>query len=151
MPDNYQVISSRQVPHVLSQVESVDAQAVSILTKPSGIYTVVLVPLNQWQAGHEQAYLDPPAQLLEQLLQGGIVTRAVYVQSTDTSELLAGFMQVTVSYTPPTGLSIPLTTKVLVPMTALVSFDAFGAYSTSAGGQDPILLAYNQLKATAGA
>jgi hypothetical protein len=147
---SYTKISSRQTVQVLGQTESADVEAVSVLTSPSGIYTIVLVPLTQWQAGNEDAYIMPTVELLEQMIAGGLVTKAVYVQSTDQSDLLAGFMQVTISYTPPTGLSLPFTTKLLVPMTALVSLEAFGAYSASAGGQDPIELAYNQLVRTAG-
>jgi hypothetical protein len=146
---NYTTVSSYQTVQVLTQTTSADVQAVTIVTKPSGIYTVVLVPIAQWQGGNADAYLNPPAELLEQLIAGGLVTGAVYVQSTDSSDLLAGFMQLTVSYTPPSGLAQPFTTKVMMPMTAIVSLDAFGAYSTSDDGDDPIRVAWNQLKATA--
>lgn len=149
MADGYTVVGSYTTVQVLTQTTSADVQAVTIVTKPTGIYTIVLVPLAQWQAGKSAAYLTPPAELLEQLIAGGLVTGAVYVQSTNASDLLAGFMQLTVSYTPSTGLAQPLTTKVMMPMTAIVSLDAFGAYSESDHGDDPIKVAYNQLQATA--
>lgn len=149
MADQYTVIASRQTVQVLTQTTSVDVEAVTISTKPSGVYTVVLVPLVQWQAGNEAAYLGPPAELIEALIKGGYVSGMVYVQSTDASDLLAGYMQATVVFNSSTGLAQQFSTKVLIPMTALVSLDAFGAWSTSDDGKDPILVAYHRLLATA--
>jgi hypothetical protein len=147
----YVTVSSQQTVQILSQTTSADVEAVAIYTQPSNVYTVVLVPLKQWQDGSEAAYLAPVAELIEGLIAGGLISKMIYVQSSDTSNLLAGFMQAKVVYTATTGLAQPFTTKVLIPMTALVSLDAFNTYSTSDGGNDPILVAYNRLKATAGA
>ena len=149
MSDYYRIVSSRQSTQVLSQTESAPVQLVTIATKPSGVNTVVLVPLKAFQSDENDPYLQPPAVLIEELLAGGLITKATQVQSTDASDLLAYYMQFTVSYTPPGGLLIPLTTTVLTPNSALASTDAFGAYSTSAGGNDPILVAYNHLKTLA--
>lgn len=149
MAANYVTAGSRQTVQVLSQTESADVQAVNIYTQPSNIFTVVLVPLVTWQNGDASKAITPVAGLIEALIAGGLITGMVYVQSTDASDLLAGFMQATVSYTSSTQPLIPFTAKVLIPMTALTSLDAFNTYSTSANGDDPILVAYNQLVATA--
>jgi hypothetical protein len=149
--NQYVTVSSQQTVQILSQTSSAEVEAVAISTKPSGVYTVVLVPLKQWEDGNEAAYLEPPAELIEGLIAGGYISGMVYVQSTDSSNLLVGFMQATVSYTPSAGLAQPFTTKVMIPMTALVSLEAFNAYSTSDGGNDPIVVAHDRLKATAGA
>lgn len=151
MAKQYVTVSSSQTVQILSQTSSADVEAVAIYTQPSNVYTVVLVPLKQWQDGNEAEYLGPVAELIEGLIAGGLISGMVYVQSADSSNLLAGFMQATVVYTPTAGLAQSFTTKVLIPMTALVSLDAFNTYSTSDGGNDPILVAYNRLKATAGA
>lgn len=151
MADNYTTVSSRQTVQVLSQTQSALAEAVTISTKPSGVIMTVIVPLVAWTDGREETYLNPPAELIEQLLAGGLIDRAVYVQSTDSSDLLAGQMQVRVTYTPQNGIEIPFTAQVLVPMSALASFAAYGAWSTSVDGSNPIAIAYAQLQKTAGA
>ena len=150
MSDFYTIVSARQSTQVLSQTESAAVELVTIATKPSGVNTVVLVPLAAYQAGNNTDYLEPPATLIEELLTGGLITGMVQVQSTDASDLLKYFMQATVSYTPNAAPMLPLTANVLVPNSAIASLAAFNSYSTSANGDDPIVTAYNQLKTLAG-
>ena len=150
MSDFYSIVSARQSTQVLSQTESAPVELVTIATKPSGINTVVLVPLKAYQAGDNNDYLQPPAELIEELLQGGLVTGMVQVQSSDASDLLKYYMQATVSFTPSAAPQLPLESNVLVPNSAIASLAAFNTYSASANGNDPILVAYQQLQKLAG-
>jgi len=149
VPASYTTIKSLQTVQVLSQTESLDVQAVTIQTVPHLVLMVVQVPLTQFQKDNEAAYLTPPAELVEQLFAGGIVSAASQVQTTDSSELLAYFLQVTVTYSLGTGLDFPFTTKVLIPMSALASFSAFGAWEGDESSS-PLIVAYNHLVDLAG-
>lgn len=151
MADSYQTVSSRKTVKVISQTQSVDVQEVGIYTKPSGVYMVVLVPLSAWNAGNAGDYLTPPASIVEGLIGEGLVTTGTYVQAIDSANLLAGFMDLTVSYTPTGGISLPFTTVVRIPMTAFVSREAYSDYAATPPHKDPIVTAYNQLVATANA
>jgi hypothetical protein len=130
----YTVAGAATTVKVVSQTQVIDVQAVPIYTKPSQVYTVPFVPLDDWRAGKEAKWLEPPALLIEQLMGndtgvGGavvpFVNQATYVQAQDASGLLAGFMDFQVYYQPPDVIGLPLTETVRIPMTSLQSFTAF--------------------------
>lgn len=156
MADFYTVTGAVRAVRVVSQTQVVDVEAVSIATKPSGVALTVQVPLAAWQAGNESDYLEPPAELVEELLGTGatggtpLVTAVTQVQDTDGSGLLASFLELTVSYTPSSGIGLPFTTRVRLPFTAFQSLDAYAA--TLPNGKTPsetIEAAYARLRATA--
>jgi hypothetical protein len=149
MADKYTTISARQTIQVVSQTESADVEAVTIQTIPSLIRMTVLVPLKEWTGGKAATYLEPPASIVEGLVAEGFVSSASYVQDTDASGLLSGFLNLTVSYTPPGSPGLPFTTIVQVPMTALATDDAYTAWAKAQPGGHPIETAYDALKATA--
>jgi hypothetical protein len=147
--DNYTTISSRQTIQVVSQTQSADVQAVTIQTVPSGIRMDVLVPLAAWQAGKADDYLSPPATIVEGLVSSDHVTSGSFVQDTDASGLLAGFLNLTVTYVPSGSPGLPFNAIVQVPMTALASDDDYTAWAKAQPGGHPFVTAYDNLKATA--
>ena len=151
MADNYTTAGSAQTVRVLSQTQVIDVEAVAIWTKPSSVYMVVQVPLAAWQAGNQDQYLAPPAELVEQLIQGGLVVGVTQVQAVDSSQLLSSFLDLTVSYTPTTGITAPFTAIVRAPFTAFETLDAFQAWESSVPPDGPVVNAWKQLRATANA
>jgi hypothetical protein len=127
MTTNFEPANSVQQPHVISQTQVADVIAVGGYTKPSGVYLVILVPLKAWQSGAYDSYLQTPAQWIEQLLAGGIVTAAAWYQQTDSSTLLAGYVRLTVTYNPSDGSKGPFSGFVNVPMSILALADPFSA------------------------
>ncbi len=135
MAEFYTVVGSQTATKVLSQTASQKVEAVQLYTKPSSVYMIVNVPYPSWVAGKANTYLEPPVLLTEQLLGNdtGVdlgtaepnSSDAAFVQDTDASHLLADYMDFTVSYQPTTGIALPFTTVVRIPMTSLASFDAF--------------------------
>lgn len=134
MAKYYTVAGAATTVKVVSQTQVIDVQAVPIYTKPSQVYTVPLVPLDDWRAGKQAKWLEPPALLIEQLMGNDLgvggtvvpfVNQATYVQAQDASGLLAGFMDFQVYYQPPDVIGLPLTETVRIPMTSLQSFSAF--------------------------
>ena len=154
MADYYTVAGAATTVKVVSQTQVVDVQAVPIYTKPSQVFTVPLVPLDDWRAGKEAKWLEPPALLIEQLmgndLGGGAsvatyVNQATYVQAQDSSGLLAGFMDFQVYYQPPDIIGLPLTETVRIPMTSLESFEAFTVPISGGTPSDQIVAAHARL------
>jgi hypothetical protein len=153
--DFYTVTGAVQGVRVVSQTQVIDVEEVSIATKPSGVALTVAVPLTAWQSGGEATYLEPPAELVEELMQQGssgapLVSAVAQVQDTDGSGLLASYLELTVSYTPPSPSGLPFTARVRIPFASFASLDAFAAKLPS--GQTPselIEAAYNRLRSTA--
>lgn len=145
MAKDYRTATSRKTVKVLSQSQTVAVEEVGIYTIPTGIYLLVEVPFAAWEAGKEDTYLAPPAQLIEQLISGGYVSGASYVQDTDASNLLAGFIDFTVSYTPDDGPALPFTTVVRIPMTQLDSLADFDLAGTTDDPEGKIRAAHDRL------
>jgi hypothetical protein len=160
MATYYTVVGSQTATKVLSQTQSVKVEAVQLYTKPSSVYMVVNVPYTAWLAGNETTYLEPPVLLTEQLMGNDLgvpgevttyVNAARFVQDTDASHLLADYMEFTVYYQPDSGLGLPFTTEVRIPMTALASFAAFSQpISGGMSAQQLILAAHERLVKLAG-
>lgn len=123
----YTIASARQTTQVISQTQTADVMAVGIYTVPSGIYVNVVVPLKAWLGDAYQTLLTRPAQWIEQLIGGGLVSSAQWFQATDASDLLAGYVRFTVSYTPSDGSGGTSSQYVVVPMTILELADPFDA------------------------
>ena len=131
MADNYTTAGSSTTVRVLSSTQVIDVEAVAIYTKPSNVYVVVQVPLADFQAGNSGPYLYDTADLIEGLLAATpdpgqhTVSAVTYVQDTDSSGLLAGFLAFTVSYQRPGVISLPFEAAVTLPVTSFESADAF--------------------------
>ncbi len=147
---SYVVNNSVTTTQVLSPTESVPVQRFSITTVPHGVRLYVNVPLKQYQAGGEDHYLEPPAAIVEGLFSEGLVDGANYVQETDASQLLAGFVDFTVAYTGPDSQGLPSEAVVRIPMTALSSRAAYTAYADTPPHKAPIVTAYNRLVDSSG-
>jgi hypothetical protein len=147
MASNYVTAGSRQTVKVVSSTQVAPVQAVNIYTQPHASYVVVLVPLAEWQAGHENAYLEPVAGVVEQIWKDGFISGTSFVQEIDAATgLFDYYLDFIVSWTPPGGLAIPYTTIVRAPLDSLSSETAF---TTGTGAPGPaIAKAYNSLVAT---
>lgn len=140
---------------VLSTTSYIDVEAIPIETVPHGVRLTVLVPLEEWQDGNADTYLNPPAELVEELLGTGgsgpgLVSAIVQVQAQDSSRLIAYFLNVTVTYVSPNPQQQPFSATISLPMTAFETLEAYN--SPMANGQKPdeaIQSTYEQLKATA--
>lgn len=157
MAQYYDLAGSYQTVKVESQTSAPDVEAIGIYTKPSGVYTTVLVPLAAYKAGNYASYLEPPALLIEQLMGndlggpdnspgGPLVTGAAQAQETDSSGLLAFFMDFTVTYQAVTGTAGTYSGIVRIPSTSLASFDAFTVPIPGGTPSDLIIAEYNRLK-----
>lgn len=112
----YQIITERRTVHVLSQTQVVDAQEIGFNSLPSGTYCQVLVPAAAWAANGPAAWVQPLADAIEGLIPGSGATSAAFVQDVDESKLLIDYLDFTVTYTPTTGLGLPLSTVVRIPI-----------------------------------
>lgn len=155
MAANYTTAGSYQTVRVLSQTTVIDVEAIGIYTKPSGFYLVVQVPLSDFLAGNSGTYLSTTSDLVEGVVGAtpdpgqNLASGVVYVQDTDSSGLLAAFLDFTVGYTPSGQNQGPFTTVVRLPMS---SFETADAFNTALPGGTPLAqleAAYDQLKATA--
>jgi hypothetical protein len=150
--DNYTPAGSSTTVRVLSSTQVIDVEAVAIYTKPSNVYVVVQVPLADFQAGNSGPYLYDTADLIEGLLAATpdpgqrTVSSVTYVQDTDASGLLAGFLAFTVAYQPQGRISSPFEATVTLPVT---SFESAAAFQTPLPGGLPLAQitdAYENLK-----
>jgi hypothetical protein len=147
---HFHPVGSVATVQVLSQTEVADVQRVRGYSKPTGIYLAVNVPRRAWQAGNDETYTEPPAGIIEGLIGEGLISGAVFVQASDENNLLADAVDFIVSYDPPGADTLPFTTTVRIPMTALASRSAYTNYSATAPHVHPIVTAYNRLVDTAG-
>jgi hypothetical protein len=147
---HFRPIGAVATQQVLSQTETIDVQRVRGYTKPSGIYLAINVPLRAWKAGNDEQYTEPPAAIIEGLVNEGLISGATFVQATDENHLFADAVDLTVSYDPPGAATLPFTTIVRLPMTALATRAAYTAYADTAPHKAPIVTAYNRLVDTAG-
>lgn len=157
MATYYTPAGAAQTVQVQSQTSAPDVVAISIYTKPSGIYTTVLVPLAAWKAGTYATYLEPPALLIEQLMGNDLgdganlvgnplVTGAAQVQETDENGLLAWFMDFTVTYQQTSGVGGTFSGTVRIPNTSLASDSAFTQAINGGTPSQLIIAEYNQLQ-----
>jgi hypothetical protein len=137
-------------PHVSSAVAVAPVKQVTGYTKPSNVQLIILVPLKAWESGAYDAYLETPAQWIEQLISGGLVTAAVWYQETDASTLLAGFVRLTVTYNPPDSAAGPFSGFVNVSMSTLALADPFDAPGPGGTLSERIKAEYDRLVTLAG-
>lgn len=149
MASSYTTAGSTPGVRVLSQTQTLPVELIAIWTQPHNVYLVVPVPLVAFNAGTQDTYLTPPAELVEQLFQAGQVTAIVYVQTVDGSQLLAASLDVTVTYQPTTGSAGPFSAIVRLPFTVFESLDAFAAPLAGGTPSAQIEAAYSQLVKTA--
>lgn len=145
----YSIITERRTVQVLSQTQAVDVQEVGFYSYPSGTYAQVVVPIAAWRANGPAAWVQPLADAIEGLIPGSGATSATFAQEADDSRLLADFLDFTVTYTPTTGLGLPLSTVVRVPIGYLTLDQAIA----TAGGLSPAEMigdAYRRLVDDAG-
>jgi hypothetical protein len=146
----YVAAGAYQTVKVISQTEVAPVEAVKIYTQPHASFVIVLVPLAEFQANDYDKYLTPVAATIEGIWTDGFISGTAFVQVTDQStNLLADFLDFTVSYTPTGGLALPFTGVVRAPTDALSSATAF---ATLGGAQAPgpqIATLYNTLVALA--
>src|SRR5690348_731598 len=145
----YTIVTERPTVQVLSQTQTVNVQEVGFYSYPSGTYCQVVVPTAAWAANGPAAWVQPLADAIEGLIPGSGATAASFVQDVDSSNLIADFLDFTVSFTPTTGLGLPLTTVVRIPIAYLTLDQAIA----TAGGLSPtemIGAAYSRLQADAG-
>jgi hypothetical protein len=147
---HFRPIGSAAAVQVLSQTQTQDVQRVRGYTKPSGIYLAINVPRSAWTAGHDETYTEPPASIIEGLINQGLISGATQVQYTDDNNLFADAVDLTVSYDPPGADTLPFTTIVRIPMSALMTRAAYSAYADTPPHKAPIVTAYNRLVETAG-
>lgn len=147
---HFHPVGSVATVQVLSQTEVADVQRVRGYTKPTGVYIAVNVPARAWKAGNDETYTEPPAALIEGQIAQGLISGAVFVQASDENNLLSDAVDFIVSYDPPGADTLPFTTTVRVPMTALASDSAYTQYAQTPPHEKPIVTAYNRLVETAG-
>jgi hypothetical protein len=147
---HFHPIGSVATVQVLSQTEVADVQRVRGYTKPTGIYLAVNVPRRAWQNGNEETFEEAPAAIIEGLIAEGLLAGATFVQATDENRLFSDAVDLTVSYDPPGADTLPFTTIVRIPMTALASRAAYTLYAETPPHVRPIVTAYNRLVETAG-
>jgi len=145
----YSIVTERRTVQVLSQTQVVDVQEVGFFSEPSNTYCQVVVPVLAWAANGPAAWVQPLADAIEGLIPGSGATSASFVQDVDSSNLIADFLDFTVTYTPTTGFGLPLSTVVRVPIAYLTLDPAIA----TAGGLAPAEIigkAYARLVADAG-
>lgn len=149
MASNYVIGPEQRTVQVVSPTQVVDVQQVGFTTSPSGVYCQVVVPWAAWQLSGAAGWVEPLAAAIEGLVGQFGTTGATFAQDVDASGLIADFLDFVVSYTPTTGLGLPLTTVVRIPVAYLTLDPAIAV----AGGLAPAELlqkAYDRLVADAG-
>lgn len=133
MADEYDVVGSSSTIRVLSPTQAIDVEAITIVTKPSGVRLTIQVPLSDFTAGTYDTYLVVSANLVEGVLAAApsagqnLATAAYQSQDTDASGLIAYYVSFLVTYQPSGITALPLTQWVTFPMTSFETADAFDA------------------------
>lgn len=150
MASNFTVVSQRSTVQVLAANQVIKVEEVGFATKPSGVYAQVYVPWAEWEADHGTPYISALATGIEDLIAGGLADGGAFVQDIDPSTgLLTDYIDFTVSYSP-SGVALPMTTTVRVPVTLLGVDTGFGGFLSGGSATDMLRAAYDALVATAG-
>lgn len=140
MAANYLAIPLERTVQVISQTQIADVQRLGVTTKPTGIYVETQVPWAAWEAEGAAPWAGPLATAIESLVSGGLATYATFAQDVDQSGLIADFLDFLVTYSPPGGSPIPLTTTVRIPVPSLTIDTGFGgALNTYFAGASGVL------------
>lgn len=143
------VRNSSPQPQVIG-LTTTDGLICDILSAPSGSILERWISEADFEADHGKALADSLSDAVEQILQEGIATAAVGVQTIDASGFLADNVDFTVTYVPPPPSVGTLTQTVRIPVTSLTADTQFGSFIQ---GGDPATIisdTYNKLKAMAG-
>lgn len=157
MASNYVTAGSFQTVRVLSQTSVIDVEAISIYTKPSGVYVVVQVPLTAFQSDNYDSYLAVTADLIEAELAATpepgqrLASGVSYVQDIDSAGLLAAFLDFTVAYLPTSGQQGSFSEVVRLPLTVFETAEAFDTPIHGKTPQELLVAAYDRQKKLAGA
>ena len=153
MADQYDVVGSSSTIRVLSPTQAIDVEAITIVTKPSGVRLVVQVPLTDFQNDDYDQYLVVSANLVEGVLAAtpaagqDLATAAYQSQDTDSAGLIAYYVSFLVTYQPTGITALPLTQWVTFPMT---TFETAAAFQVSPTPVVTLADAYARLQKLAG-
>jgi hypothetical protein len=152
--DQYDVVGSSSTIRVLSTTQAIDVEAITIVTKPSGVRLVILVPLSDFTADTYSQYLVVSADLVESVLAANpaagqnLATAAYQSQDTDASGLIAYYVSFLVTYQPEGITALPLTQWVTFPMT---TFETAAAFQVEPSPYVTLTNVYARLQALASA
>jgi hypothetical protein len=147
--DSYVMAGGERTIQVLGPTFVQDVQYQGAKTKPSGVYFAFPIPIPQWKADSGDSILGTIASQIEQMISEKLAVGGEYVNTTDANGLLADYMDFIVEYTPPNGFQPPLSTRVRIPLDALLA--SIDPFFTGLPGSPVSLLsaAYDQLAAAA--
>jgi hypothetical protein len=126
--NGYVLAGGERTVQVLGPTFVQDVQYQGAKTRPSNVYFAYPIPLVQWKADEGDAILETIAAQIEQQISEGLASGGEYVNTTDANGLLADYMDFIVTYTPPNGFQPPVSSRVRIPLDALLaSIDPFFA------------------------
>lgn len=121
----------------------------TIVSSPSGSTLVRTVPQTSFEADQGQALLSSLADAVENILQAGTATAAVGNQRLDPSNLLADYVDFTVTYVPATPGPGTIQAVVSIPVNVLTADTSLLGGSGTASAPELINDTYQKLAAMA--
>lgn len=147
---SYRLLSSYDTVQVLGATSAVDVIYCTIVTSGSGSIVQRAVPKAEFVTDQGEGILLSLADAVDNAISGGLADAATGTQDIDESGLLFDAVVFTVSYTPNTPTTGPITTTVTIPVDVLTADTSFGGFLTGGSAADRLRAAYDSLVRLAG-
>lgn len=147
---SYRLLSSYDTVQVLGATSAVDVIYCTIATSGSGSIVQRAVPKAEFVQDNGEGILSSLADAVDNAISGGLADAATGTQDLDESGLLYDAVVFTVSYTPNTPTTGPITTTVTIPVDVLTADTSFGGFLTGGSAADRLRAAYDSLVKLAG-
>jgi len=119
----FTVLSQQRTPWVRSQSSAIDAMRIGVRTGTHDVEFAVMVPYTEWQLNGAELIATPLVNGIEVILDAGFADTAWYVEDSDSSGLLAGFIEFLTSIPPPApDIPGPMETTVIVPVARVTDY-----------------------------
>ena len=102
-----QVLGSNSVQNVV---------VVQATATPSGVYFELAIPTISYNAGGEEAFVEPTAEGVNYLANHANVSGVVYTEDLDNNGLIQSYMLATITIPTPAGRTGPFTQQLQVPI-----------------------------------
>ncbi len=129
MADSYQVLSTRRTAWVRSATDVMDAEEISVITKPSGVTFVRVVPHTSFLNHQVGELVQPIADHIELLMATQPISSGVGVQEINSAGLITNSVEFTAYYIPPDPNNPgPFTTTVTIPVQTIHDLGSLGQF-----------------------
>ena len=149
MAASFDVVSELDEPLVLSPTNVLPGHTVGIRTKPTRIYVQYTMPKAVWESDSGQAILTSLATGIEQMVSEGLAIGGAGAQEPDETGLIVDYIDFQVALRDASGVPLPQTTTVRVPLEWFVAGSDPFAFGLIGDAVALLQAAYDNLARTA--